>query len=125
MSDIINRKPKIYIKMETETNTRSFGAGSSSELGERLLKEKVATILLMTLVTFLGGVLPFKFLSRLQQNSSSRSRRRWKIVINLCSCFSGGVFIAACFLDLIPETEELFTEVSKAPSKMIVFNCPF
>ena len=109
--------------MEMETHSKSFATGSSS--GERLLKEKVATILVMTLVTFLGGVLPFKFLSRLQQNSSSGSRRRWQIVISLCSCFSGGVFIAACFLDLIPETEELFTKVSKAPSKIIVFNCPF
>ena len=96
--------------MDMETHSNSLATGSTSD--ERLLKEKVATILVMTLVTFLGGVLPFKFLSRLQQNSSSGSRRRWKIVISLCSCFSGGVFIAACFLDLIPETEELFSKVS-------------
>ena len=98
------------MEMDTRTHLNSLEMESSS--GERLLKEKVATILVMTLVTFLGGVLPFKFLSRLQHNSTSGSRRRWQILINLCSCFSGGVFIAACFLDLIPETEELFTKVS-------------
>lgn len=79
--------------------------------GESLIREKIATILVMSLLTFLGGVLPFKFLSRLQQNQSPGSRRRWQIFISLCSCFSGGVFIAACFLDLIPETEELFVEI--------------
>ena len=106
-----------------EMDPKSFATESSS--GERLLKEKVATILVMALVTFLGGVLPYRFLSRLQQNSSSGSRRRWQIFISLCSCFSGGVFIAACFLDLIPETEELFTKVSEAQSKIIIFNCQF
>ena len=77
----------------------------------RLLKEKIATILVMACVTFLGGIIPFKFLSKLRDNTHRGSRRRWEIFISLCSCFSGGVFIAACFLDLIPETEELFDEV--------------
>ena len=78
---------------------------------ESLLKEKTITILAMAVVTFLGGVLPLKAFSKLRHNSHQGSRRRWEVFISLCSCFSGGVFIAACFLDLIPETEELFDEV--------------
>lgn len=78
---------------------------------ERLLKEKTITILAMAVVTFLGGVLPLKAFSKLRHNSHQGSRRRWEVFISLCSCFSGGVFIAACFLDLIPETEELFDEI--------------
>ena len=32
-------------------------------------------------------------------------------MISLLSCFSGGVFIGACFLDLIPDVDEIFQQV--------------
>lgn len=90
------------------------GSINMDSSNESLLKEKTITILVMALVTFLGGVLPLKAFSKLRHNSHQGSRRRWEVFISLCSCFSGGVFIAACFLDLIPETEELFDEVRTA-----------
>jgi len=82
------------------------------EASNSLLREKIATIFVMAFITFLGGVLPFKFFSILKSTEPS-SRRKWETFISLCSCYSGGVFIAACFLDLIPETEELFNEILK------------
>ena len=36
---------------------------------------------------------------------------RWETLISLLSCFSGGVFIGACFLDLIPDVDGIFQQV--------------
>ena len=36
---------------------------------------------------------------------------RWRLVISFSSCFAGGVFIAACLLDLLPDVEESFEKV--------------
>ena len=36
-----------------------------------------------------------------------------RLVISFSSCFAGGVFIAACLLDLMPDVEEGFAEVLK------------
>ena len=36
---------------------------------------------------------------------------RWRSVISFSSCFSGGVFMGACLLDLIPDVEEIFKKV--------------
>ena len=36
---------------------------------------------------------------------------RWETLISLLSCFSGGVFIGACFLDLIPDVDSIFQQV--------------
>ena len=38
--------------------------------------------------------------------------KRWRAVISFSSCFSGGVFMGACLLDLIPDVEEIFKKVS-------------
>jgi hypothetical protein len=37
---------------------------------------------------------------------------RWKLIISFSSCFAGGVFIAACLLDLLPDVEEKIDQVS-------------
>ena len=41
----------------------------------------------------------------------NQTKPRWQTIISLLSCFSGGVFIGACFLDLIPGVEQLFQQV--------------
>ena len=40
-----------------------------------------------------------------------RTKPRWKTLISILSCFSGGVFIGACFLDLVPGVEQIFQQV--------------
>jgi hypothetical protein len=36
---------------------------------------------------------------------------RWQLMISFSSCFAGGVFIAACLLDLLPDVEEKIDQV--------------
>ena len=80
-------------------------------LGVSLMTEKVITLLGMTAITFLFGMLPLKLFSQLRHNDDVVSRSRWRTLISFCSCFSGGVFIAACLLDLLPDVEEKIQEV--------------
>lgn len=80
-------------------------------LGVSLMTEKVITLLAMTAITFLFGMLPLKLFSQLRHNDDLGSRTRWRTLISFCSCFSGGVFIAACLLDLLPDVEEKIEEV--------------
>ena len=42
---------------------------------------------------------------------------RWRLVISFASCFAGGVFIAACLLDLLPDVEEKIQQVSHCCKK--------
>ena len=81
-------------------------------LGEGLYTEKMLTLFSMLVITFLCGMLPLKLFSQLRRNPDLSSRTRWETFISLCSCFSGGVFIAACFLDLLPDVEQKILEVS-------------
>jgi len=78
-----------------------------------LVTEKVITLFSMAVATFLFGMLPLKLFSQLRNNPDVSSRIRWRLVISFSSCFAGGVFIAACLLDLMPDVEESFTEVLK------------
>ena len=81
-------------------------------LGVSLVTEKVITLLAMTVITFLFGMLPLKLFSQLRHNDDPVSRNRWRTFISFCSCFSGGVFIAACLLDLLPDVEEQIEQVN-------------
>ena len=89
------------------------------------------TLFSMAVATFLFGMLPLKLFSQLRNNPDVSSRIRfskkkiflvvflkslvfrWRLVISFSSCFAGGVFIAACLLDLMPDVEEGFAEVLK------------
>jgi len=88
------------------------GAGEAAGLlGLTLVTEKVITLFTMAAVTFLCGMLPLKLFSQLRNNPDVSSRIRWRLVISFSSCFAGGVFIAACLLDLLPDVEESFEKV--------------
>lgn len=69
------------------------------------LNEKVILLCGMLIATLFFALLPFKLLSWTRQNT------KWKIVVSLASCFSGGVFIAACILDLFPDVHEAMNRV--------------
>ena len=84
---------------------------SGTMVGKSLYTEKVVTLLSMFAITFLCGMMPVKIFSQLRQNTDQASRNWWKTFISLCSCFSGGVFLAACLLDLLPDVEEKILEV--------------
>jgi len=96
------------------TGDLPLGVTHGRLVGVSLTTEKVLTILAMTAITFLFGMLPLKLFSALRHNNNDASSRRWwKNVISFCSCFSGGVFIAACILDLLPDVEEKIDEIRK------------
>merc|ERR1719209_208196 len=65
----------------------------------------------MTLTTMFFGMVPLIIISQLRNNIDPNSRSRWRSVITFSSCFSGGVFMGACLLDLIPDVEEIFKKV--------------
>ena len=69
------------------------------------LDEKIILLFGMLIATLFFALLPFKLLAWTRQNT------KWKVVVSLASCFSGGVFIAACILDLFPDVHEAMNRV--------------
>ena len=72
---------------------------------------KILLIISMMISTFLSILLPFKLLNRVKDNQDTASRSLWRTILSYSSCFSGGVFIAACLLDLLPEANEKMEEI--------------
>ena len=66
--------------------------------------EKLIILVGMFIATAVFALLPFKLVGN--ANSS-----RMRTFISLCSCFSGGVFLAACILDLFPDVHEAIDHV--------------
>jgi len=65
--------------------------------------EKIIILVGMFVATIVASLLPLTLVS-----SSGHSR---KLILSLCSCFSGGVFLSALFLDLMPDTKEAWDSV--------------
>ena len=78
-----------------------------------LVAEKVIILFSMAAITFIAGMVPLKLFSELRKNNDLRARSVWRTAICICSCFSGGIFLSACLLDLLPEVEEKFEQVSR------------
>jgi len=78
-----------------------------------LVVEKVIILFSMAAITFIAGMLPLKLFSELRKNNDLRARSMWRTAICICSCFSGGIFLSACLLDLLPEVEEKFEEIKE------------
>ena len=73
--------------------------------------DKILLILVMMLTTLIFQVLSFALHNIAKKNPSTMSRSLWTNILSYCSCFSGGVFIAACLLDLLPEANEKVEEI--------------
>ena len=97
-----------------ETNNTNFA---------KLEGEKGIILVGMFIATLSFGILPIRILFLNLPSSSRNSERenqenetisvqerhrkesrarRWKTLISFANCFSGGVFVAACLLDLFP-----------------------
>lgn len=99
--------------MDIERITNLTVNEATGALGVNLFTEKIIVMISMAVVTFLFGMIPIKLFSTLRNNTDSVSRQRWKTIISFASCFAGGVFIAACLLDLFPEVQEQINSVLK------------
>lgn len=67
--------------------------------------EKLIILIGMFIATAVFAMLPFKLVG------SSNLSSKWRTFVSLCSCFSGGVFVAACILDLFPDVHEAMDHV--------------
>lgn len=76
-----------------------------------LVDTKICGLVGMAVSTIIFAMLPLIFVSKLRNNNDPTSKSRWTTMISLLSCFSGGVFMGACFLDLIPDVDEIFQQV--------------
>ncbi|XP_072285064.1 zinc transporter ZIP1 [Pyxicephalus adspersus] len=64
------------------------------------LEVKIGSLVTLLLLTLLSGLIPL-FLLRRQRNIDILSSRHR--LLSLISCFAGGVFLATCLLDLLPD----------------------
>ena len=64
------------------------------------------------LLTIVVSLIPLKFLA-LARRGPQRRRRKFKKVLSQLSCFAGGVFLGACFLDLFPDVKEAMGDAIK------------
>ena len=60
----------------------------------------------MFVATLVASLIPLTLVSSSGHGLASR-----KLILSLCSCFSGGVFLSALFLDLMPDTKEAWDSV--------------
>ncbi|XP_029968532.1 zinc transporter ZIP1 [Salarias fasciatus] len=66
---------------------------------EYLLQVKLGALFGLLLLTLLCGLIP----ARLPWFRDTHGSERHRLVLSLISCFAGGVFLAACLLDIIPD----------------------
>ena len=88
-----------------QQNNDSTSAGDQIQEMVTPFDEKIILLCTMLMATLIFALLPFKLLEKTRQNS------KWKTAVSLASCFSGGVFIGACILDLFPDVHEAFDQV--------------
>ena len=99
---------------------------------KKLESEKLIILLGMFVVTLCFGILPIRilFLSRpsTQGNEDTtqaqihrhKHNTRWKTIIGFANCFSGGVFVAACLLDLFPGRRSLLIAAHHNPVENLI-----
>ncbi|XP_067827287.1 zinc transporter ZIP1 [Heptranchias perlo] len=86
---------------------------------DRLLLLKLGCLAGLTLLTALCGLIPATARS-LRETAATGSRQ---LMLSLCSCVAGGVFLAACLLDVIPD---YFSHINEELEKLQVdTNFPF
>ncbi|KAM4743767.1 zinc transporter ZIP1 [Anableps anableps] len=66
---------------------------------EYLLQVKIGALIGLLLLTLLFGFIP----ARVKWFRDTNGTEAHRIVLSLISCFAGGVFLAACLLDIIPD----------------------
>ncbi|VDK42948.1 unnamed protein product [Anisakis simplex] len=78
--------------------------------------------LAMLITTLLAGLAPLKLLTAIMSNG--RTTHKVACSLSLLSCFAGGVFLATCFLDVIPHVNSNFRMFNKNSSLNTVYPLP-
>ncbi|XP_033636865.1 zinc transporter ZIP3-like [Asterias rubens] len=79
----------------------------------KLLLLQLTCMIAVFLITLAGALLPLKVIKTNKSIPLSRRLRSEKI-LSFSNCLAGGVFLATCFLGLLPSAREKFQEVFEA-----------
>ncbi|XP_022105500.1 zinc transporter ZIP3-like [Acanthaster planci] len=96
--------------------------GSPYSLSMTILILQLLSMVTVFLITLAGALLPLKVIGRKATQSIKRRQRSEKI-LSYCNCLAGGVFLATCFLGLIPAAREKFHQIFQ--EKKINVDYPF
>lgn len=88
------------------------GAGQQCPVAMDVVAAKIIALVILTALTMMAGLLPVK-LVKFVGKSLIKMDGTIQYLLNGSRCFSGGVFLATCFLHLIPETRDKVKEVMK------------
>uniref|UniRef100_A0A672FZR2 Solute carrier family 39 member 1 n=1 Tax=Salarias fasciatus TaxID=181472 RepID=A0A672FZR2_SALFA len=85
-----------------------------------VLETKVGTLVVLLVVTLLSGFTPLCVLRRTCGLQPDVRR----LLLSLLGCFAGGVFLAACLLDLLPDYLQGFTQTFSEAGVTLRFPLP-
>ncbi|XP_043225708.1 zinc transporter ZIP1-like [Amphibalanus amphitrite] len=71
---------------------------------------KIIIIVVLLLLPLGFTLLPFKLIRYVEHADDSQKDRLYRI-LSLLNCFSGGVFLGACLLDLFPDTQDMMDSI--------------
>jgi len=81
---------------------------------ERIVVAKVVAMLVLSVVTFILGVLPTKLVTWLKlADKNLNTSRGVQIILSLLLCFGGGVLLCTTFLHILPEVRETITDLQQ------------
>ncbi|CAI4233020.1 unnamed protein product [Auanema sp. JU1783] len=75
----------------------------------------------MFLTTAIAGFIPIKLLRVLDKKDNKGKSAKW---LSMLSCFSGGVFMGTCFLDIIPHINENYERFIHDSGAVVEFPLP-
>ncbi|CAJ0962067.1 unnamed protein product, partial [Mesorhabditis belari] len=79
---------------------------------------KIILLIAMTIFSIMFGCLPIKLYSKFNELSSHKGafRQKGQLIISVITCFSGGVFLGVCLLDVLPDALDSWDSVQKSLS---------
>jgi hypothetical protein len=109
-----------YVKMSTtyfdQENTTQAPNTTTTDPSKDHRADGLKAILLigMLLLTFIFGIIPFTIRRIALHGTPDNRRRHYALIFTLLSCYGGGVFLATCLLDLLPDAIEQIDEAKKS-----------
>lgn len=74
---------------------------------------KVVVLFTLLVTTFIGTILPLGLRAYVLREHDRLRRRRMKNIISLLNCFTAGVFLGTCLLDLLPDVRSDVKDILK------------
>ncbi|XP_037083498.1 zinc transporter ZIP1-like [Pollicipes pollicipes] len=81
---------------------------------------KIVVIVVLLFLPLCFTLLPLKLISYVEHADGSRKQRLYRM-LSLLNCFSGGVFLGACLLDLFPDVNSLMGSIMDRIGSTVTF----